>query len=88
MFGLGLANLINIFDPDCLILSGAQSNLGHLMADPVLQRVAASTTDADGNLPPIFIGDLGDSIWAKGAAALAIEQVAASRVAAIRNPPH
>jgi predicted NBD/HSP70 family sugar kinase len=88
MFGIGLANLINIFDPDCLILSGAQSNLGHLFADPVLQRVAASTTDADGNLPPIFIGDLGDSIWAKGAAALAIEQVAASKVAAIRNPPH
>lgn len=85
MFGIGLANLINIFDPQCVILSGAQSNLGHLFADTVLKRVAASTTDADGNLPPIFVGNLGDNMWAKGAAALAIERVSVIRIGDMRK---
>jgi len=75
MFAIGVANLINIFDPECLILSGAQAGLGFLDSADVTNRIRQSTTAADGTLPPMFVGDLGDNMWAKGAAALAIENV-------------
>lgn len=80
MFAIGVANLINIFDPECLILSGAQSGLGFLDSDEVHSRIEQNTTTADGTIPPIVVDDLGDNMWAKGAAALAIEKASVERM--------
>lgn len=85
MFAIGVANLINIFDPDCLILSGAQSGLGHLNSHKVITRIEQSTTAADGKIPSMLVDDLGDNMWAKGAAALAIENASVERMRVQRD---
>ncbi len=77
MFAMGLANVINIFDPELLILSGEQMAFDFLYADAVLDRVKASVVQVDAALPEIKVHKWGDLMWAKGAAAYAMEGVTA-----------
>ncbi|MEM1284014.1 MAG: ROK family transcriptional regulator [Pseudomonadota bacterium] len=75
MFAMGLANVINIFDPKLIILSGEQMAYDFLYSDDVLERVWASIVHVDTERPQIRVHKWGDLMWAKGAAAYAIEQV-------------
>lgn len=83
MFGLGVSNLINLFDPECIILSGAQGNFEHLHSDAVIDRIRNGVVNVDAPLPEIKVHQWGDSMWAKGAAAYGIEQVSILKVKAI-----
>ena len=80
MFAMGLANIINIFDPALLILSGEQMAFDFLYSDEVLARVRASVVQVDAALPEIRIHKWGDLMWAKGAAAYAMEGVTAQTI--------
>lgn len=80
MFGLGISNLINLFDPDCIILSGAQASFDHLCSDDVMTRIRHGVVNVDAPLPDIKIHHWGDLMWAKGAAAYGIEQVSILKV--------
>lgn len=80
MFGLGLSNLINLFAPDCIILSGAQVSLEHLCSEDVITRVRNGVVNVDAALPEIKVHHWGDQMWAKGAAAYGIEQVSILKV--------
>jgi transcriptional regulator of PTS gene len=75
MFAMGLANVINIFDPKLVILSGEQMEHDFLYSQEVLERVWASIAHGDSERPDIRVHKWGDLMWAKGAAAYAIEQV-------------
>lgn len=75
MFAMGLVNVINFFDPKLVILSGEQLSHDFLYNDDVLARVKASVVQVDAPLPQIVVHDWGDLMWAKGAAAYAMEQV-------------
>jgi predicted NBD/HSP70 family sugar kinase len=77
MFAMGLANVINIFDPKLVILSGEQMAYDFLYSEAVLARVRASVVQVDAPLPEIRIHEWGDLMWAKGAAAYAMEGVSA-----------
>ena len=74
---MGLANVINIFDPKLVILSGEQMAYDFLYSEAVLARVRASVVQVDAPLPEIRIHEWGDLMWAKGAAAYAMEGVSA-----------
>jgi predicted NBD/HSP70 family sugar kinase len=80
IFGMGLANLINLFDPECIILSGAQVNFDHLHSEQVFERIRKGVVEIDAPLPEFRIHDWGDQIWAKGAAAYGIEQVSILKI--------
>jgi predicted NBD/HSP70 family sugar kinase len=80
MFGLGISNLINLFDPECIILSGGQKGLEHLYSDEVMARIRSGVVNVDTALPEIKVHHWGDQMWAKGAAAYAIEQVSILKV--------
>ncbi|WP_170365096.1 ROK family transcriptional regulator [Ruegeria arenilitoris] len=80
MFGLGLSNLINLFAPDCIILSGAQVSFEHLCSDDVMARIRNGVVNVDTALPEIKVHHWGDLMWAKGAAAYGIEQVSILKV--------
>lgn len=80
MFGLGISNLINLFDPECIILSGAQMGLEHLYSDEVMTRIRSGVVNVDTPLPEIKVHHWGDLMWAKGAAAYGIEQVSILKV--------
>jgi len=80
MFGLGLSNLINLFDPERIILAGAQHRIAHLHSETVLNQVRSSVIRVDAPLPDIRVHNWDDLMWARGAAAMGIEQVSALKV--------
>ncbi len=80
MFGMGVSNLINLFDPEQIIVSGAKENIGHLCSDEVLERIKSNVVKVDAPLPEIKPHDWGDLMWAKGATAYGIEQVSILKV--------
>ncbi|WP_299927140.1 ROK family transcriptional regulator [uncultured Pelagimonas sp.] len=80
MFAMGLANLVNIFDPKLIILAGERLSFDYLHADTVLESMRQSVVQVDAPLPDVRVHAWGDHMWAKGAAAYAIEQVSALSV--------
>ncbi len=80
IFGLGVSNLINLFDPECIIVSGTQKSFEHLCTDKVLARIRSGVVNVDAALPEIKVHHWGDLMWAKGAAAYGIEQVSILKV--------
>lgn len=80
MFGLGISNLINLYDPECIIVSGTQMSFEHLCSNEVMQRIRQGVVSVDAPLPEIKIHHWGDLMWAKGAAAYGIEQISILKV--------
>lgn len=75
MFAMGLANMINIFDPELIILSGERMQFDYLYADEVMESMKNSAVQIDAPTPEVRIHKWGDLMWAKGAAAFAMEGV-------------
>lgn len=80
VFAVGIANLINLFDPERIILAGAQFAFDHLRSDAVMERIGRSVVNGDAALPDIQVHRWSDVMWAKGAAGYAIEQVSVLKV--------
>jgi len=76
MFAMGLANIVNIFDPELIILSGERMRFDYLYGDDVLESIRNSIVQIDAAPPEVQIHRWGDLMWAKGAAAYAIDGVA------------
>lgn len=75
MFAMGLANLVNIFDPQLIILAGEQMQFDHLYADAVITEMRKSIVQVDKAPPEVVVHKWGDKMWAHGAAAFALDQV-------------
>jgi len=75
MFTMGLANVINIFDPKLIILAGARMQYDYLYAE-VATAVKDQIVQVDSAQPKVVVHNWGDLMWAKGAAAYAIDCVA------------
>ncbi len=80
MFGLGLSNLINLFDPERIIIAGAEHRISHLHTEMVLDQVSENVVKVDAPLPDIRVHHWDDLMWARGAAAMGIEHVSALKV--------
>lgn len=76
MLAMGIANLLNIFDPQLIILAGARSTIAHLFDDTLHSDIKDMAVKVDAPLPPIELHHWAGALWAKGAAAYAIEGVA------------
>ena len=83
MFSMGLVNVINFFDPALVILSGEQMAFDFLYDEKVLRKVQASVVQVDAPLPEIQVHKWGDLMWAKGAAAYAVEAVSALTISTL-----
>lgn len=69
---LGLANVIQLFDPNLIILSAERLDYGFLYTEEVLAEMQALTL-SDGSQPTrVEIHAWGSPVWARGAAALAL----------------
>ncbi len=75
MFGMGLANLVNIFDPELIILAGEAGHFAHLHNDTVLDRMRGAIVDIDKAAPEVVLHEWGPDMWAQGAAGFALEFV-------------
>ncbi|TNJ45611.1 ROK family transcriptional regulator [Phaeobacter sp. B1627] len=80
MFAMGLANVVNIFDPTRIILAGARLSFDHLYSGKVIDEMRHWVVQVDAPLPEVIVHDWGDLMWAKGAAAYGIEEVTAQTV--------
>lgn len=75
MFAMGLANLVNIFDPQLIILAGEQMQFDHLFAQEVIEAMRKSIVQIDKPPPEVVIHKWGNLMWARGAAAYALDNV-------------
>ena len=75
MFAMGLANIVNIFDPKLIILSGERMSQDFLYSDDVIAAMRDEVVQVDAPPPEVRIHKWSDSMWAKGAAAYAMEGV-------------
>ena len=80
MFAMGLANVINIFDPELIIVSGTHSSMDYLLTEQVIEEMRQSVVQVDAPLPEVVQHSWGQLMWAKGAAAYAVEKVSAQCV--------
>ena len=75
ILAMGIANLINVFDPELIILAGSRVSFRHFYEENVMTEMRRMVVQVDAPLPEIRVHEWGDEMWAKGAAAHAIEQV-------------
>jgi predicted NBD/HSP70 family sugar kinase len=85
MFAMGLANLVNIFDPELIILAGEQLEFDHLYADAVIEEMRKSIVEIDKPAPEVVVHKWDNLMWARGAAAYALEFVQDSAVEALED---
>ncbi len=72
---VGLSNVINLFDPSLIILSGERMRYDYLYAAETLSEMDNLAINTGRPRPPIEIHAWGDLLWAHGAAALALSEV-------------
>ena len=67
--GLGLVNLIHLYNPAAIVLGGSVTQLGDLLLDPVKQVIERELLDPRFNSPDLIrLAELGDSVCLYGAA--------------------
>ena len=71
---VGLANVVNLFDPALIILSGERMRYDYLYAADTLAEMENLVLATGRALPPIEVHAWGDMLWAHGAAALALSR--------------
>lgn len=80
---VGLANVVNLFDPALIILSGERMRYDYLYAEETLAELDSLIIPTGRPRPPIEIHAWGDLVWAQGAAALSLgrlcEEILASQ---------
>lgn len=69
---LGISNVISLYDPSTIILSGARLQFDFLYAEDILSNMGRPKIHA-GRVPRIDVNARGDLVWARGAATLALD---------------
>lgn len=82
---VGLSNVINLFDPALIILSGERMRYDYLYAAETLAEMENLAIATGRPRPPIEIHAWGDLLWAHGAAALALSAVSEGLIAPARE---
>ncbi|NDH03774.1 MAG: ROK family protein, partial [Marivivens sp.] len=72
---VGLSNIINLFDPELIILSGERMRFDYLYAAEVLAETHSLTLNQARPRSKIEIQTWDDLVWARGAAALALSEL-------------
>ncbi|TGD65680.1 ROK family protein [Tabrizicola sp. WMC-M-20] len=82
---VGLSNVVNLFDPALIILSGERMRYDYLYAAETLAEMDNLMINTGRPRPPIEIHAWGVRLWAHGAAALALSAVSESLLSANRE---
>ena len=69
--GVGMVNIVNIFDPEMLVFGGGMSGLGEMIIAPGRKMVAAQVFSISARAVRIVTGQLGNEAGIYGAAAYA-----------------
>ena len=72
--GIGMTNLVNIFNPDMIVAGGGMAKLGDLLLDPARQVVKERAFPISARAVRIVVAQLGNKAGVYGAAAFALRQ--------------
>ena len=72
--GVGMVNIVNIFNPDMIIVGGGVARMGELLLEPVRQVVLKRAFELPARAVRIVTAQLGDDAGVLGAAIFAREQ--------------
>jgi glucokinase len=85
--GVGIANLVAAFDPDCVVVGGGVSDAGDLLLGPAREAMTSSLVGASHRVvPPVHQAQLGPQAGLVGAAALARATLRPGRWAIANGP--
>ena len=77
--GIGLGSLINVFNPQVIVLDGSLTKMGDLYLGPALETAQQESFELSWRDVRIVVGELGDRSAALGAAAVALDSLRAGR---------
>lgn len=72
--GVGLSNVVNMFDPEVLIVGGSTMAAGRLLLDPAIQVARERAVPGMADHVSIVAGDLGEDAGPVGAASLVLRE--------------
>ena len=72
--GIGMVNVVNIFNPDIIVFGGGVSKMGDFLLDPVRRLVGEKAFAISAQAVRIVTAELGDDVGLFGAAIFAREQ--------------
>ncbi len=75
ILGLGIANLINLFNPKKIIISGEGTREGDFLFIPMMESIQRNTMPGLFNPNIVEIAPWGDDAWARGAAGLVLREL-------------
>jgi len=73
--GVGLANLVNVFNPEVIVIGGGLSNIGDMLFEPAFRVAEERSFDKTFRATRFALAELGRNSGVLGAAAFALEQV-------------
>ena len=71
-----MTSIVNLFEPEMVVVGGGVSGAGEQLLGPVRERVHAQAMSPAGEVVRIVTAALGDRVGVVGAAAIAIERTA------------
>jgi len=75
VLGVSLANLVNLFDPARVIVSGEGARAGEHLFGPMREALKAHLFNGLGDALQLLVEPLDDDAWARGAASLVLSEV-------------
>lgn len=75
ILGIGVANLINVFNPKKIIISGEGTRESDLLFVPMKESIQLNTMPGLFDPDTVVIAPWGDDAWARGAAGLVLREV-------------
>jgi glucokinase len=78
----GLVSIVNLFEPELVVLGGGVTRSGSLLLDPVRATVRAAAMRPAGDAVEVVLSPLGDRVGVVGAAAIAYDRIALGDVRA------
>jgi glucokinase len=73
--GIGMANLVNLFNPQIIVIGGGLTNMGELLFGPVRRAIDRHAFPTPAQAVQVVRAELGDKVGVLGAAAVALAQV-------------
>jgi len=70
--GLGMASLVNLFNPELIVIGGGLTKMGELLFDPVRRIIARTAFRSSAEAVEVVPAQLGDDVGVLGAAAVAM----------------
>lgn len=80
--GAGLVNLMNLFDPDAIVIGGGVSRLGEMMMEPLRRYARERAVSGPAEGTRLVLAQLGPNVGIVGAAAVALDRLGRLQAAA------